>query len=85
MYIPSLKLIFQIMLKKSPENADGRTDGRTDERTDGHCHGIIRPKNMFFEDCGQWVSSCWKSATLFLFLMHLYSSTSDAQPGNAYR
>ena len=34
-----------------------------------------------FEDCGQWVSSCWKSATLFIFLMHLYSSTSDAEPG----
>ena len=40
---------------------------------------------MFFEDCGQWVSSCWKSTTLFLFLMHLYSSTSDAEPGKAYR
>ena len=39
MYIPSLKLIYQSMLKKSPENTDGRTDGRTD----GHCHGIIRP------------------------------------------
>ena len=38
-----------------------------------------------FEDCGQWVSSCWKSTTLFLFLMHLYSSTSDAEPGKAYR
>ena len=23
------------MLKKSPENADGRTDGRTDGQTDG--------------------------------------------------
>ena len=31
------------MLKKSPENTDGRTDGRTDRRADGHCHGIIRP------------------------------------------
>ena len=29
MYIPSFKLISQSMLKKSPENADGRTDGRT--------------------------------------------------------
>ena len=35
MYIPSFKLISRSMLKKSPENADGRTDGRTDERTDG--------------------------------------------------
>ena len=35
MYIPSFKLISQSMLKKSPENADGRTDGRTDRRTDG--------------------------------------------------
>ena len=33
MYIPSFKLISQSMLKKSPENADGRT-GRTG-RTDG--------------------------------------------------
>ena len=40
---------------------------------------------MFFEDCGQWVSSCWKSPTLFLFLMHPYSSTSGAEPGKAYR
>ena len=30
-------------------------------------------------------SSCWKSTTLFLFLMHIYSSTSDAEPGKAYR
>ena len=36
-----------------------------------------------FEDCGQWVSSCWKSTTLFLFLMHLYSSISDAEPRKA--
>ena len=40
---------------------------------------------VFFADCGQWVSSCWKSTTLFHFLMHLYSSTSDAEPGKAYR
>ena len=40
---------------------------------------------MVFEDCGQWVSSCWKSITLFLFLMHIYSCTSDAEPGKAYR
>ena len=40
---------------------------------------------MIFEDCGQWVSSCWKSTTLVLFLMHLYSSISDAEPGKAYR
>ena len=33
MHIPSFKLIYQSMLKKSPENADGRTDGRTDRRT----------------------------------------------------
>ena len=33
MYIPSLKLISQSMLKKSPENPDGRTDRRTDGRT----------------------------------------------------
>ena len=45
----------------------------------------IYQNNMcFFEDCGQWVSSYWKS-TLFLFLMHLYSSTSDAEPRKAYR
>ena len=42
MHIPSFKLISQSMLKKSPENSDGRTDG-TDGRTDGHCHSIIRP------------------------------------------
>ena len=30
MYIPSFKLISQSMLKKSPENAHGRTDGQTD-------------------------------------------------------
>ena len=35
MHIPSFKLISQSMLKKSPENADGRTDGRTDGQTDG--------------------------------------------------
>ena len=35
MYIPSFKLISQSMLKKSPENVDGRTDGRTDGQTDG--------------------------------------------------
>ena len=40
---------------------------------------------MYLEDCDQWVSSCWKSTTLFLFLMHLYPSTSDAEPGKAYR
>ena len=39
MYILSLKAISQSMLKKSPENSDGRTDGQTD----GHCHSIIRP------------------------------------------
>ena len=39
MHIPSFKLISQSMLKKSPENSDGRTDGQTD----GHCHSIIRP------------------------------------------
>ena len=33
MYIPSFKLISQSMLKKSPENKDGRTDGQTDGRT----------------------------------------------------
>ena len=33
MYIPSFKLISQSMLKKSPENADGRTDRRTGGRT----------------------------------------------------
>ena len=38
-----------------------------------------------FEDCGQWVSRCWKSTTLFIFLMHLYSSISDAEPVKAYR
>ena len=43
MHIPSLKLISQSTLKKSPENSDGRTDGRTDGQTDGHCHSIIRP------------------------------------------
>ena len=47
---------------------------------------VYLPKQyMFFEDCGQWVSSCWKSTILFLFLMHLYSSISDAEPGKAYR
>ena len=46
---------------------------------------IYQKQYMFFEDCGQWVSSCWISTTLFLFLMHLYSSTSDAEPGKAYR
>ena len=40
---------------------------------------------MVIEDCGQWVSDCWKSTTLFFFLMHLYSSTSDAEPRKAYR
>ena len=35
MYIPSFKLISQSMLKKSPENTDGRTDGQTDGQTDG--------------------------------------------------
>ena len=33
MYIASFKLISQSMMKKSPENADGRTDGRTDIAT----------------------------------------------------
>ena len=46
MHIPSFKLISQSMLKKSPENSDGRTDGRTDGQTDGHCHSIIR---LFFK------------------------------------
>ena len=40
---------------------------------------------MLFEDCGQLVSSCWKSTPLFIFLVHLRSSTSDAEPGKAYR
>ena len=31
------------------------------------------------------VTSCWKSTSLFLFILHLYSSTSDAEPGKAYR
>ena len=35
MYIPSLKLISYSILKKSPENANGRTDGQTDRQTDG--------------------------------------------------
>ena len=40
-----------------------------------------------FEHCGQWVSSCWKGTTacIFIFLMHLYSYTSDSEPGKAYR
>ena len=46
MHIPSFKLISQSMLKKSPENSDGRPDGRTEGRTDRHCHGIIR---LFFK------------------------------------
>ena len=45
----------------------------------------IQKQYMFFEYCGQWASSCWKSTTLFLFLMHLHSSTSDAEPGKVYR
>ena len=49
------------------------------------CGVSTKKQYMVFEDCGQWVSSCWKSTTLFLFLMHLYSSTSDAEPGKAYR
>ena len=44
---------------------------------------IYQNSICFFEDCGQ--GGCWKSTTLFLFLMHLYSSTSDAEPGRAYR
>ena len=48
MYTPSFKLISQSMLKKSPENADGRTD----RRTDGHCHGIMKQgKSEGFESC----------------------------------
>ena len=31
------------------------------------------------------VSSCWKSTTLFLSVVHIYSSTSDAEAGKAYR
>ena len=49
------------------------------------CDASIKKKYMVFEDCGQWVSGCWKSTTLFLFLMHLYSFTSDVEPGKAYR
>ena len=45
----------------------------------------IYQNNICFWDCGQWVSSCRKSTTLFLFLMQLYPSTSDAEPGKAYR
>ena len=52
------------------------------------CTGAVvhLPKQyMFFEYCSLWVSSFWKSTTLFLFLVHLYSSTSDAEPRKAYR
>ena len=45
MYIPSFKLISQSMLKKSPENADGRTDGQTDRRTDGQTDGRTLPRH----------------------------------------
>ena len=45
MHIPSFKLISQSMLKKSPENANGRTDGRTDRRTDGQTDGRTLPRH----------------------------------------
>ena len=56
MHIPSFKLISQSMLKKSPENSDGRTDGRTDGQTDGHCHSIIRPffKRAYKNQISSW-------------------------------
>ena len=41
---------------------------------------IYQNNIYFFEDCGLWVTSCWKSTTLFLFLMHLYSSSSNVDP-----
>ena len=46
---------------------------------------IYQNNICFFKDCGQWVSNCWKSTPLFLYLMHLYPSTSDAELGKAYR
>ena len=58
-YIPSFKLISQSMLKKSPENADGRTDRWTDRQTGGHCHGIIRPffKRAYKKTVANWGAS----------------------------
>ena len=79
MYVPSFKLISQSMLKKSPENVDGRTD----RRTDGHCHGIIRPffkrayKNLWIAYAGdetQWRhhEQTWFSSFLLIYSSDLY-------------
>ena len=61
MHIPSFNLISQSMLKKSPENSDGRTDGRTDGQTDGHCHSIIRPffKRAYKNHKSLFLRSIW--------------------------
>ena len=78
MYIPSFKLISQSMLKKSPENTDGRTDGRTDGQTDGHCHGIIRPffKRAYKFKCPWW----WHLQRLRHPLISLKVTTTKLNP-----
>ena len=50
MYIPSFKSMSQSMLKKSPENADGRTDGRTLPRhnTSRFSNGRIKTGDRIF-------------------------------------
>ena len=54
MYIPSFKLISQSMLKKSPENADGRSDGRTDAQN-GVLWLLLSINLGAFFLCGYWV------------------------------
>ena len=63
MYIPSFKLISQSMLKKSPENADGRTDRRTDGRT-------LPRHNTFRFSNGRIKTNC--KATLVCFNIFPY-------------
>ena len=45
----------------------------------------INPNNMCFWRLWSMGFKLLENTTLCLFLMHLYSSTSDAEPGKAYR
>ena len=67
-HTPSLKLISQSMLTKSPENADGWRDGHTDGQTDGHCHSIIHPffkwaHNKIWSLPNHKITTMWEPST----------------------
>ena len=50
-----------------------------------HAHGASTQTICVFLRLWSMSFKLLENTTLFLFLMHLYSSTSDAEPGKAYR